>query len=141
MLPKRRRHPSLDETLDQAPNAARHPHDGQSRNRVVDGGCWDAHGRYWGRDSSGEWLSREDVEGLLADGASLLRHSDGDAGLAWYGNADGRAMWRDVFSDRFVEDNGVSDFEDAGWPGQSVYSAELCMRSDGERLIWLEEHC
>ncbi len=141
MPSKRRQQPTFAELVERTPKAGAQPRDGQSRNRVVEGGGWDEQGRYWERAPSGDWLSREDVERHLADGALLLRHSYGNSASAWYSNADGREVWRDVLSERFAHDSGVSHFEDAGWPEQAVYSAELCTRPDGEQLIWFEEHC
>lgn len=140
MPSKRRRQPTFAEMVDRTPKVAAHPRDGQSRNRVDDRGGWDKEGRYWERERRGEWLSREDVERHLASGALLLAHSYGDLSSAWF-SKEGRSLWRDVLSQRFIEDNGVSDFEEAGWPEQAVFSAELCTRLDGERLIWFEEHC
>lgn len=141
MSSKRRRDPTFAEMVQQVPKVSDHPRDGQSRNRGIDEGAWDPQGRFWERpERSAEWLSREDVERLLADGALLLCPSYGDLG-GWYSNADGRVFWRDVLSKRFVEDNSIAEFEEAGWPVEAVYSAKLCTRPDGAQLIWLEEHC
>lgn len=141
MPSKRRGEPTFAEIVEGTPKVAAHPRDGQNQNRVDDRGGWDNQGRYWERQRSGGWLSREGVERLLANGALVHCHSYGGLSSTWCSNAEGRALWRDVLSHRFIEDNRVSTFDEAGWPEQAVYSAELCTRPDRQRLIWFEEHC